>query len=93
MRSIVFRVLFQQTKKETNKQTYNFAQLYGILETQELGILETQELRDFKSAIKPIKPRMHIFTHKTTYAYLSLFMGCWSIQEHLESDVNWAGDV
>jgi len=26
-------------------------------------------------------------THKNTYAYLSLFMGCWNIQENLDSDL------
>ena len=45
------------------------------------GILETQQLF----------PRTYC-THKTTYAYLFLLMGCWNIQESLESDVNWAGD-
>jgi len=32
------------------------------------------------------------FTHKTTYAYLSVFMDCWNIQEDLDSDLFWAGD-
>ena len=36
----------------------------------ECGILETQELF----------PWNH-YTHKTTYSYLSLFIGCWKIQE------------
>jgi hypothetical protein len=31
-------------------------------------------------------------THKTTYAYLSLFLDCWNIQENLNSDLFWAGD-
>jgi len=29
---------------------------------------------------------------KTTYAYLSLFMDCWNIQENLDVDLFWAGD-
>jgi len=45
------------------------------------GILETQELC----------PRNY-FAHKTTYAYLFQFMGCWNIQENLDSDLFWAGD-
>ena len=32
------------------------------------------------------------FAHKTTYAYLSLFICCWNIQEILDSDLFWAGD-
>jgi len=31
-------------------------------------------------------------TYKTTYAYLSLLMGCWDMQENLDSDLFWAGD-
>ena len=46
-----------------------------------LRILETQEL--FTRTY---------FTHKTTYAYLSLFMDCWNIQDILNSDRFWAGD-
>ena len=45
------------------------------------GILETQELFT----------RTYL-THKTTYAYLSLFLDCWNIQENLDSDLFWAGD-
>ena len=44
------------------------------------GILETQERF----------PRTY-FTHKTPYAYLSLFTDCWNIQENLDSDLFWAG--
>ena len=40
------------------------------------GILETQEL--FTRTY---------FIHKTTYAYLSLFMDYWNIQENLDSDI------
>ena len=32
------------------------------------------------------------FTHVTAYAYLPLFMGSWNIQEHLISNLRWAGD-
>jgi len=32
------------------------------------------------------------FTHKTTYAYLSLFTDCGNIQKNLDSDLFWAGD-
>jgi len=45
------------------------------------GILETQKLFPW-----------NYLTHKTTYAYLSLFMGCWDIQNKLDSDLFWAGD-
>jgi len=45
------------------------------------GILETQELF----------PRIY-FTHKTKYMYLSLFKGCWNVQENLDSEIFWAGD-
>jgi len=45
------------------------------------GILETQEF----------VPRTD-FTQKTSYAHVSLLMGCWNIQENLESNVNWVGD-
>ena len=32
------------------------------------------------------------FTNKTSYAYLPLFMGSWNVQEHLDSNLFWAGD-
>jgi len=32
------------------------------------------------------------FIHQTTYAYLPLCMGCWNMQEYLDSDLFWAGD-
>jgi len=44
-------------------------------------ILETQQLFT----------RTH-FTHKTTYAYLSLFTDCWNMQENSDLDLFWAGD-
>ena len=31
-----------------------------------------------------------LLAHKTTYTYLSPSMGCWNIQENLESDLFWA---
>ena len=45
------------------------------------GIFETQEL--FSSTY---------LTHKSMFAYLSQFKGCWSIQQNLDSDLFWAGD-
>jgi len=45
------------------------------------GILERQELFHRNN-----------FAQKTTYAYLSLSMGCWNVQENLESDLFWADD-
>ena len=45
------------------------------------GISETQELF----------PRPY-FTHKTSYAYLSLLISCQNIRENLDSDLYWAGD-
>jgi len=33
--------------------------------------------------IQELFPRNY-FAHKTTYAYLSLFRGCWNIQENLD---------
>jgi len=32
------------------------------------------------------------FTHKATYICLSLFKGCWNMQENLDSEIFWAGD-
>ena len=43
------------------------------------GTLETQEL--FPEAY---------FTHETMYAHLSLFMGSFNMQEHLDSDLFWS---
>ena len=36
-------------------------------------------------------PRTYL-THKTSYVYLSLLMGCSNIQKNLDSDLFWAGD-
>ena len=44
---------------------------------------------DFRT--QELFPRTY-FTHKTTYSYLSLLIGCWNIQENLDADLFWAGD-
>ena len=45
------------------------------------GILETQKLLS-----------KAYLTHKSTYAYLPLFMGSWIMQEHWDLDLFWFGD-
>jgi len=58
--------------------------------------METAILRFFCgtggiSATQELFPIAH-FTRKPTYAYLTLFMGSWNMQEHWDSDPFCFGD-
>jgi len=76
--------IFYQVKRSVRKCVGTWKRLFSVSLVFRLytcGILEKQHFF----------PR-NCFAHKIAYAYMSLFMNCWNIQENMDADLFWAGD-